>query len=287
MATHEIGFIGSSALGLRTLLASSRFRVVAALCMASRCTEELEAAARDAGIPLDVFTDRAGFRALMGARPQELPYLIYQLDMLVPADLTETHRLFNIHRGSLYTNRGPNPDVWPILNGESSTALSLHRIDDKVDAGQLIDAIEVAIGAKEDTVSVQQRLERELPGLVASLAEHLEGRRPGVKVEGGTYRPWISEADFTIDLASDTPDIIDRKIRSQRRYNGAVLFVENVKHYVTSIEAAVPLPSADRHPPEVCSSVIVVCSLTHRLSLRRNRSPAFPPPPRRPPSTRI
>ena len=44
-----------------------------------------------------------------------------------------------------------------------------------------------------------------------------------MEIKNGIYYPRIIEEDFTIELKSDSLEIIDRKIRSQEAYNGAIL----------------------------------------------------------------
>ena len=51
---------------------------------------------------------------------------VYQLDMLVPGTLTKKYNFFI---RNLKTNRGPNPDIWPILLGHKTTQMSLHKLN--------------------------------------------------------------------------------------------------------------------------------------------------------------
>ena len=51
----------------------------------------------------------------------------------------------NIHGGKLPEFRGANTLQWSIINGEKSTAATLHFVDEGVDTGSVIDAAEVVI----------------------------------------------------------------------------------------------------------------------------------------------
>lgn len=283
---HEIVFVGSSELGLRSLLASANFAVLEALCLSNRLTAPLSATASKHAIPLRTFEGFRDFRRLIERQPLEMPFFIYQLDMLVPADLTEKYNFYNVHRGDLETNRGPNPDVWPILNGSEKTALSLHKIDDKVDSGILIDALEVSITPSDDTVTVLKKLEEQLPAIIESLHEYLHGKRKGTALCGGTYRPWITEADFTLDLRTDSLEVIDRKIRSQKQYNGAIIELGGQKYYVTEIIGARPEPRTAFYF-NANDGIITTHSCSHALTFKWNEQPKYPPPPVRPPSRRV
>ena len=284
---RNIVYIGSSAFGLECLLNSPHFAVDEVLCLAKRLTPPLETLARTNRIVLTTFSGIADFRALVERNGASMPFFIYQLDMLVPADLTERYAFFNVHRGNLQTNRGPNPDVWPILNGSPHTSLSLHKINENVDSGALIDAFEVPIAVDDDTLTVRAKLEKGLPDLIISLHHYLEGSRAATPLVGGIYRPWIKEADFTIDLSVDSLDAIGRKIRSQRQYNGAILLLDGKKYYVVDILEATPC----RPGQDACffadAGIIRTCSNTHTLVLQWNEHPKHPPPPIRPPSKRV
>jgi methionyl-tRNA formyltransferase len=284
---RDIVFLGSSHLGLGCLLQSGHFLVREGLCLINRLALPLRTVASEHSLSVKTFDGFKAFRSLVRHYPTSMPFFIYQLDMLVPADLTEEYAFFNVHRGNLRTNRGPNPDVWPIMNGDAETSLSLHKINDKVDSGILIDTFDVQISSRDDTVSVREKLEKGLPGLIESLHHYLQGSRSGTVLCGGVYRPWIKEADFTLDLSEDPLEVIDRKIRSQRQYNGAILLWQGQKHYITEIVEAKPRESGAGQFLIAEKSFVRTCSFSHVLVLRRNEKPRFPPPPVRPPSKRI
>ncbi len=56
-----------------------------------------------------------------------------------------TKELFNIHFSKLPAYKGMYTSVWPILNGENTTGLTLHKIDPGIDTGDIIDQIEFPI----------------------------------------------------------------------------------------------------------------------------------------------
>lgn len=288
MPKHEIVYIGSSPLGLRKLVENHDFHVTDALCLEARVTPELSKTAREFGFEIKKFRWIKEFRDLIDTFQPQTKFFIYQLDMLVPGDLTEIHFFYNVHRGSLATNRGPNPDIWPILNGDAETSLSLHRINDKVDAGVLIAAEDVSILEDDDTHSVKQKLEERLPNLVRALAEHLGGTRGGTALQGGDYRPWITEKDFTIFL-DDSVDVIDRKIRSQRQYNGAILMDGDQKLYVLDILEVEGRPWRPQRARSLQPTAKTLRVQTHAgpITFVLNPTPKYPPPPIRPPSKRV
>ena len=272
----DVVFIGSSATGLAALLADPGFSVRGVLCLKKRVTPALQDVAARNGFRVHTFDWIRDFSTLIEGMSPDMPFLIYQLDMLVPGHLTERNRFFNLHRGDLATNRGPNPDVWPILLGHTETAMSLHQIDDRVDAGLLIDAYRVPIEPDDDIIATRKRLEEGLPTLIRSLHAHLGGKLAGEPVVDGTYRPWVTEADFTIDAAEDDLDAIRRKILCQRIYNGAIVRDGASKHYVTGLLDVITDPKRDVADIEVNGDRLDVPSPHGLLVFKRNPEPQYP-----------
>ncbi|WP_286233233.1 hypothetical protein [Thalassotalea sediminis] len=247
MKKMDIVFIGSSELGLCALKASNRFNILNVLCLRNRLTEGLNNAAQEIGLSIKLFDWHEDFRVLINQFDIDTPFFIYQLDMLVPEDIVRKYRFFNVHRGCLRLNRGPNPDVWPILLGFEETKISLHQLNEKIDSGLYIDSFSVDIEQGEDSVVVKGKMEAFMPDIVESLYLHLLGALAGTTLSGGDYYPWIKEYDFTIDLTSDSIEVMQRKILSQRQYFGALLCFNEQKIYINdmsvsemSIEGSLP-----------------------------------------------
>ena len=232
MNKHQIVFIGSSTIGLKLLNEDLRFNVVNILCMKERIDPSLLHLANKLSIPLKVFINVQNFANIIANYSQNSSFFIYQLDMLVPETLTKKYRFFNLHRGDLLTNRGPRPEIRSILNGDSSSSLSLHKIDEKIDQGTFIDKYETNITKNDTPASLKNKLEKGIPLMINSLHLYLRGKLPGKKLSAGIYYPWVNEKDFTIDLKSDSLEIISRKIRSQKAYNGAIIIRNGIKYYL-------------------------------------------------------
>lgn len=277
---HKIVFIGSSSLGLQKLLENTFFSVVGVLCLENRVNENLLEMATECGLTIKKFKWIKEFREIVNQYPLTMPFFIYQLDMLVPSDLTEKYGFYNVHRGDLYTNRGPTPDIWPILNGDKETSLSLHKINEKIDSGILIDAYSVPIGPSDDTISVKINQEVGLPQLIQSLEDFIKGIKKGIVLSEGHYRPWIKESDFTINLDIDTVAIIDRKIKSQRQYNGAILIYNNKKYYILDILKIEKRENDTGFSFEEYDNCIKVKSGSDILTLKENKTPRYLPPPK-------
>ena len=82
---------------------------------------------------------------------------------LIEKDLIEYPKglAFNIHGSLLPKYRGRTPHVWAIINGETKTGITAHRIDADCDTGDIIRQIEVPI-EQNDTGAVILRKFEEL-----------------------------------------------------------------------------------------------------------------------------
>lgn len=64
----------------------------------------------------------------------------------------------NIHNGKLPQYRGANPIQWAIINDERETAATLHYMVAEVDAGAVIDAIDIAIEQEDSALDLRDKL---------------------------------------------------------------------------------------------------------------------------------
>ena len=162
--------------------------------------------------------------------------VMHSFGLIINEKISSLFRIFNIHSGSLLTNRGRNPVEWAILLGWESDEVSIHEIDTSIDGGILVDAEKIEICCNDTVSDIRKKYFNHFPDLFKALDEYLSGKRKGVAVGQGIYREKVTEKHFTIDPLHDDVKTIKNKIRSQMDYNGAILFVEGKKHYIRSFE---------------------------------------------------
>jgi len=165
--------------------------------------------------------------------------LMYQFKYIIPSILTKKFNIFNIHPGSLFHNRGANPIVWSILLGERETYLSLHKIDEKIDAGFLISEVKITITDSDDSKTLRDKIESNFHQVEFYLFKYLIYNHSVVKmIDNNGYRRRVRNEDFTLDLKNDNLLTISRKIRSQKLYRGAILIIDGICFYVSDFEEA-------------------------------------------------
>jgi UDP-4-amino-4-deoxy-L-arabinose formyltransferase/UDP-glucuronic acid dehydrogenase (UDP-4-keto-hexauronic acid decarboxylating) len=65
---------------------------------------------------------------------------------------------FNLHGSLLPKYRGRAPLNWVLVNGESETGVTLHRMVNRADAGNIVAQKSVAIGADDAALALHRKL---------------------------------------------------------------------------------------------------------------------------------
>ena len=155
-----------------------------------------------------------GFVAELAALAPDL-VVVAAYGQILPASILElpTHGCLNLHTSLLPRYRGAAPIQWAILNGDTTTGVTLMRINEQLDAGDIVSQCTLPIGPEETADTLHQRLAiagAEL--LIGSLTNYLEGRivpRPQPDA-GVSYAPKIRKEDGRIDWTHTAPHVYNR-----------------------------------------------------------------------------
>lgn len=119
----------------------------------------------------------------------------------------------NVHSSLLPKYRGAAPINWAIVNGETETGVTTMRISEKMDAGDILLAEKVAIGADEDAVQLHDRLAPLGAELLLRTIDAIEaGTVKGIPQDHSkaTPAPIIKKDDGRIDWAMGAREIYNR-----------------------------------------------------------------------------
>jgi methionyl-tRNA formyltransferase len=100
---------------------------------------------------------------------------------MITSDILATARIaaLNMHGSLLPKYRGRAPVNWAILHGETETGASLHIMEAKPDAGDIVGQVAVPIHPDEDATAVFAKVSNAaIKVMQASLPELLQGRVP-------------------------------------------------------------------------------------------------------------
>lgn len=133
-----------------------RFRVVGVV-RAPTGDDEVGPAAQAAGVPVFPDTTVAGVAGLVERLAPDA-VVVSSYDRILPAALLGRCPFVNVHYAPLPRYRGRATVNWAILNGEPTTAISVHCLVPGLDAGGLLFQQEVPIGPRDTATDVYARL---------------------------------------------------------------------------------------------------------------------------------
>jgi len=84
-------------------------------------------------------------------------FISVQYDKILRPEDFLTKKIFNIHFSYLPFYKGVYPVVWPILNQESYSGVTLHRIDNGIDTGNIIDQEKVFLNDSITSFELYQK----------------------------------------------------------------------------------------------------------------------------------
>lgn len=149
---------------------------------------------------------------------ENLLFLSTEFDRIVKTEKFMSDKLFNIHFSLLPKYKGMYPAVLPILYGEKKTGVTLHKIRDGIDTGEIIEQKEVAIEPADTSLDLYQKLITAGTDMVIKYVDSLlRNDYSCVKQEkeGSTYNPpeAINYTDLKLTLKA-TAFQIQNQIRA-------------------------------------------------------------------------
>jgi methionyl-tRNA formyltransferase len=181
---------------------------------------EVKREAIDLGLPvveIDSFKDDAA-RELTDPKPDLL--VVVSFGLIVPRWFLDLPTLgaINVHPSLLPRYRGPSPLQWVIWNGEKETGITIMKMNERMDAGDILFQESTTIGQEEDAELLSDRLARRaseiLPGMVdEAAAGGLLDRSIPQDDEKATYTPMITKEMGRMDWNASSTEIV-RQVRA-------------------------------------------------------------------------
>lgn len=149
---------------------------------------------------------------------EDLIFLSVEYDRIIRPHLFKTKYLYNIHFSLLPAYKGVYPSVWPILNGEDYAGVTLHKMDQGIDTGDIIVQKRFKLSPKETSFSLYTRLIDEGTKLVDNNIDNIINNHYHSypqPIIGSTYysKMSIDYANLAIDL-NVTAAQLDRQVRA-------------------------------------------------------------------------
>lgn len=166
-----------------------------------------EAAARKVPVHTPENPKSREFLHLAASYEPEIIFSFYYRFMVpVPVLALAKAGAFNLHGSLLPKYRGRAPVNWVLVNGEEETGVSLHRMVEKPDAGDLVDQEAVPIAFEDTARTLYAKLERAAVILLdRSLPLLLAGKAPSIPLDlsRGSYFGGRKPEDGLVDWTWD------------------------------------------------------------------------------------
>lgn len=169
--------------------------------------------------------DDEGVQALLAStRPEAL--LSFFWPRRIPAAVLgmAPRGAYGTHPSLLPRWRGPDPYFWTLRSGDERTGVTLHRLAEAYDTGDVVRAVAIDVDPADDAWSLARRLDRpalELLGWCAdrlAAGETLEGAPQDER--GATLAPAPTDAQLAIDWRAPAEDVV-RLVRAAAPRPGA------------------------------------------------------------------
>ena len=184
----------------------------------------VHSAANRLGLPVE---EAASLQSLGPSLQRFEPDLgvVISYGQLIPSAVLQMprHGMLGVHPSLLPTYRGASPIVWTILNADQMTGVTIFRLNDRWDAGDIALQREVAVDPQDTTASLSQRLAARGAELLVEAVEGLERGTLTFRSQEerlATYTPKLTKADGRIDWQASASSI-DRLIRATTPWPGA------------------------------------------------------------------
>jgi methionyl-tRNA formyltransferase len=175
---------------------------------------EVKQLAQELGLPLtelDSFKDQAA-QDLIGLNPDLL--VVVSFGLIIPKWFLDAPGIgaINLHPSLLPRHRGPAPIQWAIRNGESETGITIIRMNERMDAGDMLYREPFHIYDEEDAESLSQRLADRSAAILPEFIERIamDGLPSGVVQQEGeaTYTSMISKEMGLIEWSAPADRIV-------------------------------------------------------------------------------
>jgi len=167
-------------------------------------------------VEIDSFKDEA-IKELENLKPDL--FVVASFGLIIPKWVLDIPSIgsINIHPSLLPKYRGPSPIQWAIWNGDTETGITIMRINEKMDAGNILYQETMAIGPGDNASILSERLSKRsaeiLPGFLNTIAEN--GLEEGLiqDHDRATFTPILTKEMGRVDWSKSAAEIV-RQVRA-------------------------------------------------------------------------
>jgi methionyl-tRNA formyltransferase len=207
---------------------------------------EIAGAAARLGIRLSAVADANApefVAALRAARPRLAVVAGFSTILGRAVHATPELGTINCHAGKLPQYRGGSPLNWQIMNGETEAGISVLRVDDGIDSGDLLAEASLPIGPEDDIATLHDKANAAFPGLVvATVRRFAAGNFSGRRQDQAAAVYWHqrNDADGRIDWRASAKRVHDTVRALTTPYPGAFTHLDGRRLRILRTSLDVP-----------------------------------------------
>ncbi|MGH7198647.1 MAG: methionyl-tRNA formyltransferase [Candidatus Omnitrophota bacterium] len=184
-------------------------------------------------------------------------FVVISFGVILSKALLEIPRLgsLNVHPSLLPRYRGAAPMQWALLNGDPETGVSIVRINERLDAGDIVLQERTVIGPDEDIVSLEKRLSVLGAGALLKSVGLLEKGRAVFTPQdekAASHARKLEKEDGHIQWDLPAAQVRDR-VRAMKAWPGCYSFYEGKRLLILETEAA-GQPAAGARPGTIMAA---------------------------------
>ena len=169
-------------------------------------------------------------------------FVVASYGQKIPQEIMELapYGCINIHPSLLPKYRGAAPVVGPILNGDVKTGVSIMRLAQQLDAGNVLAQEEIVLDPKETVPSLEPKLAALGAKLLLSVIEQMENgtvEETAQTEAEATYIRQITKEEGKIDF-SYPAEKIERMVRAYAPWPSAYTYLDNKTFKIWAADAA-------------------------------------------------
>ncbi|HOV21663.1 MAG TPA: methionyl-tRNA formyltransferase [bacterium] len=162
----------------------------------------------------------------------------------LPVEILKIPKLcsINLHPSLLPKYRGPAPIEWCLINGEEETGITVIKMEENIDAGEIIEQRKFPILPDDDAITLKNRLSNEGSKILISAIEKIKKGERGEKQKGiPSYARKLKKEDGKINWEKSAKDI-HNLVRGVIEWPTAYTYIETkngkklIKIFKTEIE---------------------------------------------------
>ncbi len=175
------------------------------------------------------------------------------------------YRSLNVHFSLLPKYRGASPVAWAILNGETETGITIFRLNERMDEGDILSSIKTPLRPDDTTGSLEARLAALGAELLVETVARIAALVPRPQNHAlATPAPKLKKESGLVDWTRDAA-AVDRHVRAMNPWPTAYTFLRGERFLLLSGRAAAPADAREAAIPPgtvrglVPTGILIAC----------------------------